>query len=60
MGSYAPIYHILHEQTVTMVPGKVQVPQGEQKKRLPPPPLHGDVCVCVCVWRADVMGWVFA
>ena len=45
----------------TIMPCKVQVPQGEQRNRLPqppppPPPLHGDVCV----WRADMEGWVFA
>ena len=40
----------------TIMPCKVQVPQGEQRNRLPPPPPppHGDVCVCVEGWCGGV------
>ena len=47
MGSYALIYHMLYEQTVTVpwCPVKCKCPKGNKEKGYPPP--HGDVCVCL-------------
>ena len=49
MGSYAPIYHMLHEQTVTVSWCPVKC---KGNKETGYPPLHGDVCVCGgLMWR---------
>ena len=50
MGSYAPIYHMLHEQTVTVSWCPVKCKGNKETGYLPPPRR------CVCVWRADVEG----
>ena len=50
MGSYAPIYHMLHEQTVTVSCCPVKC-KGNKETGYPP-----STEMCVCVWRADVEG----
>ena len=57
MGSYAPIYHMLHEQTVTVSWCPVKC-KGNKQTGYPPP--STEMCVCVCgglMWRG---GGVFA
>ena len=54
MGSYAPIYHMLHEQTVTVSWCPVKC-KGKKETGYPPPPPPSTE-ICVCVWRADVEG----
>ena len=49
MGSYAPIYHMLHEQTVTVSWCPVKC-KGNKQTGYPPPSTE------MCVWRADVEG----
>ena len=61
MGSYAPIYHMLYEQTVTVPwrPVKCKCPKGNKETGYPPPP-STEMCVCVCVcgglmWRGGCL-----
>ena len=53
MGSYAPIYHMLHEQTVTVSWCPVKC-KGKKETGYPPPPPPPRRYVCVCgglMWR---------